>query len=241
MRLSRTLAFVAGFSLLGGVLAAPASAASSATDQAVAQAGLLTATDFGAGWISTPYDSSQSPAANVASIPSCKKLGSIVEIVGNRDTKGVRAHSPAFSEAGIAVDNNVALLPTAKAARKAMAAVTSPAMRACVKELGKREIDRLKQSDPATAKLLARTSTKVTSRTVTLPADQAAGIQLAVTLVSKDGRVAQEVIDFTVARDGRALSAFSVSYAPAATSHLPDRAFTPSLTRLRTAITTAPA
>ena len=237
MQRTRVIALVAGLALGAvTVLAVPAGAAANAGDQTVAQAGILTAADFGSGWAEKPYSSSENATADVKKIPVCKKLGRVIDIVGNTDARSTRAHSPAFSQAGITVDNNVTLLADSAAARKAVAAVASSSMRDCLEQVGKQSIAKLKKSDPATAKLLKSSSVKVASHRVKLDADQTAGIELVVTLKATSGQVAHEILDLSLARVGRALAAYSVAYGPAATAQLPDRALAPSLARLRTAV-----
>ena len=233
-----TVSLLASVALVLGTATTGGASVSSA-DTAAAQAGLIVASDLGAGWTQTAHSSSHGSASEVKSIPSCRRLGPFVQILDGKAPKSADAQSPDFAQAGIIVNNDTMVLTTQAAAERTLKAVSSPGFGNCFHDVGDRSLAKLKKKDPKTASLLASTSIAVSPATLSLPVDGEAGLTLAITLRTKSGAVVNERVVLDLVRVGRALEGFSVEYSPNATALLPTSVFLPSVQRLKVAMQAA--
>jgi len=218
--------------------ATPLAAAPSAS-QTIAGAGTFVAADFGTGWKQTPYHSGSGATQKaVRSIPSCRTLGAdFLDVLGSHSrTAKAHAQSPNFSQAGTKVNNDVTILANAQAAQQVLTTIASPAFMDCFHQVGDRSLAELKKKDPKTARLFASTAVDVTPRSLALPADQTAGIELTINFTLKSGQTVRSVIDLDAARIANAIVGYSVEYAPDAASAIPISVYIPALQRLQSAI-----
>ena len=147
-----------------------------------------------------------------------------------------RAHSPKFAQGDRKVDNSTSVLASEQVAKEAMAILRSPLLRNCFDRAMHRYIAKEKRDNPQFASAARRVSISVTPDTLSLPADQEAGLSVTMNVETKTGLSIEERVVLDVARVGRALNTFSVEYGLDSTTPLPSSVFTQPLARLRTAL-----
>jgi hypothetical protein len=224
------------------VVNAASSAAAASTNRAIASAGTFVAADFGVGWKQTPYHSgSGNTERAVRSIASCRSLGGdfLDELGSHPRHAQAHAQSPNFSHTGTKVNNDVTILADTATAQHVLTTIASPAFADCFRQVGYRSLANLKKKDPKTARLFASTAVDVVPRSLALPADQTAGIELRIDFTLSSGQTVRSVIDLDAARIANTIIGYSVEYAPDATSTLPTNIYIPPLQRLQTAMQAA--
>src|SRR5262249_23476273 len=147
-----------------------------------------------------------------------------------------KAHSPRFTKDDTKIDNSTSVLASEQLATKAVAVFSSSGFRRCMTRLADHALAKEKQKDPKFTSVLAHTAISVVPQTLSLPADQEAGLAVTITLTTKNGLTFDERVAFDVARVGRALENYNIQYGPNSAGPLPSSVFTPSLERLRTAL-----
>ncbi len=231
LSLLASVALVLGTATTGGAVVSPA-------DTAAAEAGLIVASDLGAGWTQTPYKSSDSSTGSLKKIGSCRHLGQVLTLLDGKKVKNAKGQSPNFKQAGITVNNSTIVLPDEQLTQRAMAAVASPDFAGCFRDLGNVEAAKVKKN-PKIAKEVASTSVSVAPINSSLSADQEAGIRLIFTLHTKSGAAVSSGVVLDLVRVGRALDAYTIEYDPSATQAFAGSTLVASVQRLRSAMQAA--
>jgi hypothetical protein len=188
---------------------APPGAGAASSDQQLARAGVLVASDFPTGW--TQHARAKTPDAALdaaaARIPSCKPF--LVFSKVNR--KNPRAKSPNFDRGQSNVTNTVSVFASTAKAEAAMGTFSDPRMPDCLQELFESVYEQQLKHD-------AKTGAQVTSVTTAIAAvpevhigDQAVAYQGTVDVGLKNGTTETVGLGFAAARVGQAVSGFAWS------------------------------
>jgi hypothetical protein len=193
--------------LVAGTAAAPASAASTSSDRAVARAGLLALTDFPSGWHQGKRgDTSNAELdAKAAKIASCKPFMAFSK--ANRGNP--HASSPDFSHDQSSVTNAVSVYPSIPAATAAMTDFSDPGLPVCLDQL----FTRVFRGELAKTKSVARQITGITTDIKPIAGvrigDEALVYQGPVTITLKSGAPESMGIGVMSVRTGRAIDGYS--------------------------------
>jgi hypothetical protein len=194
---------------LATVPVSTADAASANLD--AAQAGVLTISDFPAGWTQgdrAPASDKQLDAA-AAKIRACKTFLAFSK--ANR--KHPRVESPSFTQGRSDVANTVAAYPSEAAARAAMKTISSTRLPACLDKLFSAVFRSQLAADPSVAKQLRSVVTEVRPVSGVSIGDAAAVYQGVVTVTMKDGSGQRIGLGVLYVRVGDVLDGFSYTAA----------------------------
>jgi hypothetical protein len=184
----------------------PAGAAAT-SDEQVAHAGVLVASDFPAGWKESPQAKSSDKArdAAAAKVVSCRPYLAFSK--ANR--KNPRAKSPNFDMGHSNVTNTVSVYASTAKAEAAMATFSDPRMSDCLQKLFDTAYAQQLKRDPKTAKQVTSVSTVIAPIPDVRVGDQALAYQGTVDIGLKDRATERVGLGFAAARVGRAIAGYS--------------------------------
>ena len=209
MRLScwRVAAVVGLSGLLLAAVPSSASGASRAADEEIADAGLLTAADFPAGWTELPPDTSDDGEIEQAarSIPSCKRYLTL------RTTakKQPRGESPEFELGESQVDNSVTVFSSTSSANAAMKLFSHPSVLQCINQLFSDVFEEQLAADPETRDVVTGVDVDIEKANVEQVGDSTRAYEGTVVLSANDGSSATIGLGTAAVRTGRAVAVYS--------------------------------
>ena len=207
MKCWRVAACVSQCCLLLVLGAAGAGGATRAADTQIAEAGLLTASDFPAGWTETPRDSSDDGEIDQVA----KKVGSCKRYLTLRATgkKQPRGESAEFELGGSQVDNSVAVFASTASANSAMKLFAHPTVLTCINLLFTQVFTSVLADDPTTRDAVTDVTVNVEKADVGQVADSARAYEGTVVLTLQDGSEQTIGLGTAAVRTGRAVALYS--------------------------------
>jgi hypothetical protein len=214
--------------------AAAGGAATRADDEQIAEAGVLVATDFPAGWTSSPSDSSRDEEVEevAAGIPSCKRYLSL-RATGK---KQARAESDSFELGDSDLENTVAVFTSTASANAAMKLVRHASIPKCMSELYTTLLETEIAQDPETRDVITGVSVDIDPATIGPVGDAAHLYDGTLSLSANDGSEVTFGIGLVAVRAGRAISLFSYQVDSAAVAELVGSLVAETVERLDTAL-----
>jgi hypothetical protein len=187
--------------------AAGGGAATGADDEQIAEAGVLVASDFPAGWTSSPSDSSNGDEVEevAAGIPSCKRYLSL-RATGK---KQARAESDSFEAGDSQIENSVAVFSSQASANAAMKLVRHSTMRPCVQELFTQVYEDALASDPRTRDAVTDIAVDIEASDLQDVGDATRTYEGAVVITLNDGSTQTVGVGLAAVRSGRAISLYT--------------------------------
>jgi hypothetical protein len=213
----------------------PAQAAPSEPDRQAARAGLLTAADLGPEWTATPYHASNSAGAVLGAVPQCRRIKDLAKLIAGNAPGRAKAHSPEFKSGDLQINNGTSVLPNEKVARSAIAVFSSPLFRGCMRTALNRLLQKQMAKDPKFARQVAGASVSVSPTSLSLPADEEAGLSVVMHFRIKAGPTFEENFVFDAVRIGRGLANYSIEFGLDAGAQAPVSLLLPSVQRFRAA------
>jgi len=203
-------------------------------DKAIAQAGVLTLSDFPAGWTQRPQSggSGAVEAKLVASIPACRPF---VPLIANAQTSARATSKSDFSDGVTTVSNDVRVFPTVANALKSFDALASPALTPCFQRLLRAALKEqlVSQGQASTIRI---TGVSVQHVNPSLGVGDAEGGFAATITVAGGGQQESVYVEAITVRVGRALDNFSYQDPSGPVSDLVPSAVAASVTRLQAAL-----
>jgi hypothetical protein len=193
--------------LIVGVAAVPAVAASTSSDRELARAGVLVLTDFPSGWKQSKRNDTSDAAldAKAAKIASCKPF--IAFSKANRGNS--HTSSPDFTHDQSSVTNAVSVYPSAEKATAAMGDFSDPGLPACLDRL----FTTVFRGELAKKKSVAKQITAITTDIKPVEGvrigDQAVVYQGTVVVTLKTGAPQTIGLGVMSVRAGRAIDGYS--------------------------------
>jgi hypothetical protein len=201
MRMWRAVGVGVGTAVAAAVTAPAAGAASggSASDKAIATAGVLVASDLPAAYTDTPRDASSDAQTEklAAKLPACKKLVAFRKAVDQY----TEVKSDDFDQGPTSIDNSVTIFPTAAKAKAAVDGYSASGLPACFGQL----VGKIAQQSGGKAK------GQITKKNVSV-GDQAVAYEGPVAITESDGSKATLGFGNLVVRVGRGVAVYSYNH-----------------------------
>jgi hypothetical protein len=181
--------------------------ASRAADVAIAEAGLLTAADFPAGWTASPPEDDDDEEMETAArrISSCKRYLALRA----SGRKQPRAESPDFELDQSRVDNSVAVFGSSSAANSAMKLFEHPSVVRCVNTLFDEVLNTRISDDPDTRDVITGVEVDIRPAELGDLGDRSHAYEGTVVLRAVDGSDATAGLGVAAVRVGRAVALYS--------------------------------
>ncbi len=234
MRGCRVAAVVGLSALVLVTVPAPADAASRRSDQRIAEAGLLTADDFPAGWTETPDDGSGDREVEAAAkeISSCKRYRTL-RAMGKKQP---RAESSDFELNDSRIDNSIAVFASKSDAKSAMKLFEHSSVVQCIDRLFTGLLGEQLASDPDTSGSVTDLQLDLEANELEDIGDRAHAYEGSVRLEGSDGSSATYGLGFAAVQVGRAVSIYSYFIDSEAVLALLPEVVDASVARLDTAV-----
>jgi len=209
--------------------------ASTGHDKAIAQTGVLTLSDFPAGWTPKTQTGGSSGAVEaklVSSIPSCRPF---VPLIANTATSARATTTSDFTDGVTTVSNDVRVYPTVAHALQSFDALASPALNGCFQRLLHAALKKQLVSQGQASKIrIAGVSVQHVNPNLGV-GDAEGGFAATITLAAS-GQQESVYVEAITVRVGRALDNFSYQNPSSPVSDLVPSAVAASVSRLQAAL-----
>ena len=226
--------------VVGALTVATGGAASGAQpghDKAIAQAGVLTLSDFPAGWSAAkPQSGGTSGAVEaklILSIPACRPF---VPLIANTKTSARAGTTSDFTDGVTTVSNDVRVYPTVARALVSFDALQGPALGPCFQRLLKAalKVELVRQGQASKIRIVD-VSVQHVNPNFSVGGDAQGGFAATITLAAS-GQQESVYVEVATVRVGRALDNISYQNANGPVTDLVPSAVMASVSRLQAAL-----